>query len=325
MNDFVPRPEGKLFENGTLVFERLLPGPIERVWRYVAEGDLRKKWIMAGDMTRTGTATMTFDHTSLSGEVAPDRFAAMRQPVSFDVEVLEVDPPHRLTFTWPEEASTGIVTIELSPIGDKVLLRLTHRHPDFDRAAAFNHMGGWHTHLGLLEDALSSARPRPFWTYFAGVEADYLKAFGDKDFNTVAVSVEKTFKASANTVFAAWLDPALIANFIVGPDVRDERLIHVQTDPVAGGAFSFKVERNGEIIDHIGHYYEVVAPTRLSFSWGIAGVSDPRDSRVSIDIVATSEGCQLTLTHDMAAQWADYAERTQQGWTFMLEKLGEAI
>ena len=41
---------GKLVNPHTVVFERLLPGPIERVWAYLTESDLRRQWLAAGEM-----------------------------------------------------------------------------------------------------------------------------------------------------------------------------------------------------------------------------------------------------------------------------------
>ena len=37
----------------TLTIARLLPGPIERVWAYLTESDLRRKWLAAGEMDLT--------------------------------------------------------------------------------------------------------------------------------------------------------------------------------------------------------------------------------------------------------------------------------
>jgi uncharacterized protein YndB with AHSA1/START domain len=328
VGEFGPKPEGKLFEDGTIVFERLLPGPLERVWSYIVDGGKRAKWLNSGDMAKPGTATMTFNHTALSGEVAPEDYAAMREPISFDVEVLKVEPLRHVTFTWPEgdEAphERPTVSIDLSPVGDGVLLRLTHRNPR-KTSNVKGYLDGWHSHLAILEDVMAGVPPRPFWTTHAAIKASYRQQLEGKTANTVAVEVETTFKARPQKVFKAWLDPATIAQFMIGPDVRKERLLHVELDPVPGGAFSYKVDREGEIIDHVGHFYDVQPPMLLSFSWGIAGFSDPRESRVTIRIAPTAAGCVLTLTHDMAAQWADYAGRTRDGWAFMLEKLAQAI
>src|SRR6185369_2273321 len=41
---------GTLIEPATLKIERLLPGPIERIWSYLTDGDMRRKWLAAGKM-----------------------------------------------------------------------------------------------------------------------------------------------------------------------------------------------------------------------------------------------------------------------------------
>ena len=38
-----------VIEPGTVKLERLLPGPIERVWAYITESDKRAKWLCAGE------------------------------------------------------------------------------------------------------------------------------------------------------------------------------------------------------------------------------------------------------------------------------------
>jgi len=45
-----PNAYGALTEPATLTIERLLPGPIERVWAYLTESELRRKWLAAGPM-----------------------------------------------------------------------------------------------------------------------------------------------------------------------------------------------------------------------------------------------------------------------------------
>src|SRR5690606_29161203 len=39
-----------LTEQATLEIQRLLPGPVERVWDYLTRSDLRREWLAAGDM-----------------------------------------------------------------------------------------------------------------------------------------------------------------------------------------------------------------------------------------------------------------------------------
>ncbi len=38
---------GELLDECTVRFERMLPGPIDRVWSYIVDSDKRKKWLCA--------------------------------------------------------------------------------------------------------------------------------------------------------------------------------------------------------------------------------------------------------------------------------------
>ena len=107
------------------------------------------------------------------------------------------------------------------------------------------------------------------------------------------------------------LDPDLIGQWMLGPRLRDEEIVHLKADPRIGGSFSFLVRRRMEI-DHIGTYREIERPRRIVFTWDIAGMS-VEESVVEIDIVRHAAGCKLTLTHHMDAKWADYADRTHAG------------
>ena len=46
----IPDAHGVLTEPATLKIERVLPGPIERIWAYLTESDMRKKWFASGEM-----------------------------------------------------------------------------------------------------------------------------------------------------------------------------------------------------------------------------------------------------------------------------------
>lgn len=141
-----------------------------------------------------------------------------------------------------------------------------------------------------------------------------------KTASSVIVRVTREFAASPELVFDAWLNPDRIGVWMFGPGLREEEIVHLEVDARVGGGFSFLVRRNGAEIDHIGTYREMTRPSRLVFTWGIAGQS-LEESVVTIDIRSTSGGCELTLTHTMDAKWAEYAERTKSGWTTMLDAL----
>lgn len=140
----------------------------------------------------------------------------------------------------------------------------------------------------------------------------------------VTITITRQFAATPERVFDAWLDPVMIGRFMFGPQLREEEVLHLTVDPRVGGAFSFLVRRQGAEIDHVGHYRELDRPRRLVFTWGVAGASTD-ESVVKIDIVASGTGSQLTLTHEMNPKWAEYASRTEAGWTRMLGALETAL
>jgi uncharacterized protein YndB with AHSA1/START domain len=138
----------------------------------------------------------------------------------------------------------------------------------------------------------------------------------------VIVQVTQRFAASADRVYAAWLDPVLIERWMFGPQLVEQEVVRISIDPRVGGAFSFVVRRQGQEIDHVGEYLELEPPRRLVFTWGIVG-SD--SSHVVVEIAPEGSGCELTLTHELHPDWADYAGRTEAGWTKMLAALNELL
>ena len=141
---------------------------------------------------------------------------------------------------------------------------------------------------------------------------------------SVTISVARQFTAAPERVFDAWLDPVMIGRFMFGSHLRDEEVLHLKVDARVGGGFSFLVRRQGMEIDHVGHYRELVRPQRLVFTWGVAGASADK-SVVTIEIAVLGTGAQLTLTHEMDPKWAEYASRTEAGWTKMLAALETAF
>lgn len=128
----------------------------------------------------------------------------------------------------------------------------------------------------------------------------------------------RRFKASAEQVFDAWLDPPLISQWMFGPAVRDEEVMRITVDPRVGGLFMFVVRRQGKEIVHAGEYLELVKPRRLKFTWSADG-SD--ESRVTVDIAPQPIGCELSLIHELHPGWAEYLSRTEAAWSHMLGML----
>jgi uncharacterized protein YndB with AHSA1/START domain len=165
---------GIVTEAGAVRFERLLPGPIERVWAYLTDPAKRAIWLAAGPMELRvgGRVELNFHHADLSSEKTPsERYKNLEGGHTLLGQVTRCEPPRLLSYTWAE---WGEVTFELAPRGKDVLLVLTHERAG-EREAIVSVSGGWHAHLGILADNLDGREPRPFWSTHAKAAAEYDK------------------------------------------------------------------------------------------------------------------------------------------------------
>lgn len=168
---------GEFLDDSTVRFERLLQGPIERIWAYLTESDKRAKWLCAGEteLRSGGKVEMHFHNLSLSGPddiPRPEKYRDLPERMSFGGTVTACEPMRRLSHTWEFEDENSEVTYELREQGDKVLLILTHRRlTSSDMVLSVS--TGWHTHLGLLEDTLHGNEVRPFYKTQAELQAEY--------------------------------------------------------------------------------------------------------------------------------------------------------
>jgi uncharacterized protein YndB with AHSA1/START domain len=134
------------------------------------------------------------------------------------------------------------------------------------------------------------------------------------------VRVSRRFNASPERVFDAWTDPKKVARWFGAPartmmGVEDE-IVRLEIDARLGGKFDFTVRRQGEVVAHLGEYLEFDRPRRLAFTWSVPRYSS-EVTVVKLDFAPAAGGCELTLTHEKVAP--EYAERTQKGWSTILE------
>jgi uncharacterized protein YndB with AHSA1/START domain len=166
-----PDEQGIVSEPNTFRIERILPGPIERVWAYLTEPEKRRKWFGAGPMELRvgGRVALQFRFSELTTEKTPPR-----KDDSCEVpgRVTQCDPPRLLSYTWGDGPDASEVTFELTQKGNSVLLVITHRRLG-DLGKMISVASGWHTHVDILADCLSGRDPRPFWRTKARMEKQY--------------------------------------------------------------------------------------------------------------------------------------------------------
>jgi uncharacterized protein YndB with AHSA1/START domain len=139
----------------------------------------------------------------------------------------------------------------------------------------------------------------------------------------VILTVTRDFAAPSETVFDAWLDPALARQFLFTTPTSE--IATCEIDARVGGRF-FIVDRRGEELpEHHGRYLEIDRPRRLVFLFRGPGTTEDEWTRVSLDIVPTTAGCTLRLTHEIAPKWAEWKDRVRQGWAMILDREADML
>jgi uncharacterized protein YndB with AHSA1/START domain len=163
-------PYGMLIEPATLKIQRLLPGPIERVWAYLTESELRRKWLAAGQMEMKVGALFELvwrndELTNPPGKRPPGRGDEYRM----ESRIIEFDRPRKLVIAW---GASGDVSFELQEKGKEVLLTLIHRRlPDHGTLLGVG--AGWHMHLDVLVARATGQEPEPFWDGWSRLHKEY--------------------------------------------------------------------------------------------------------------------------------------------------------
>lgn len=145
-----------------------------------------------------------------------------------------------------------------------------------------------------------------------------------KDKHPAHATVTHHFSVAAEDVFDAWLNTSMIGRFMFGPDVSDEKIVSLTTDPKVGGSFSYIVRRKEEELDHMGKYLIIDRPLHLEFTWAV-GKDSPDHSEIIIDIAPTSTGAELTLVQKMPENWEHFKESAEKSWTKILEELDKIL
>lgn len=136
------------------------------------------------------------------------------------------------------------------------------------------------------------------------------------------VRVSHRFKASAERVYDAWLDPdktrARMRAALQSMGLSGE-VAQIEIDPKVGGAFLFSDMRDGVETKHWGTYLELERPRRIVFTWFTDEMEESETSIVSLTFEPDSEGCVVTIVHELDAKWADHREQAEHGWNCILQ------
>ena len=129
-------------ETRSVVIEREIPFPPERIWRALTQPHLIEEWLMKNDFQpKLGQGfTLTGDWGSVA------------------CRVLEIEPNKTLSYTWDAMGLKSTVTWTLTPIGAGTHLRMEQAGFQPDQQQAYHGAKyGWQKFFASLEQVLGRA------------------------------------------------------------------------------------------------------------------------------------------------------------------------
>ncbi|HUO12309.1 MAG TPA: SRPBCC domain-containing protein [Caulobacteraceae bacterium] len=127
-------------ETLSVVVERDVPYPPEKIWRALTEPHLIETWLMKNDFA----------------PVTGHRFRLSADWGGVDCQVLALEPNRTLTYTWAAYGLESVVTWTLAPAGGGTHLRVeqTGFRPD-QQPAYQGAKGGWQRFFAALDQVLA--------------------------------------------------------------------------------------------------------------------------------------------------------------------------
>jgi len=124
----------------SVVIEREMPHPPEKIWRALTQGSLIGEWLMKNDFQ----------------PVVGHRFNFRADWGVIDCQVLAVEPNKMLSYTWAAYGLESVVTWTLSPTSTGTHLHMEHSgfRPD-QRQAYHGAKSGWQQFFAALEQVLA--------------------------------------------------------------------------------------------------------------------------------------------------------------------------
>jgi uncharacterized protein YndB with AHSA1/START domain len=127
-------------ETRSVVVEREIPHPPEKIWRALTQPHLIEEWLMKNDFKPA------VDH----------RFKLSADWGAVDCQVVAVEPHKTLSYTWAAYGLESIVTWTLTPTQSGTHLRMEHAGFRSDQQQAYQGaQHGWQRFLTNLDQVLA--------------------------------------------------------------------------------------------------------------------------------------------------------------------------
>lgn len=151
-------------------------------------------------------------------------------------------------------------------------------------------------------------------------ELDNLLTQKDDEMTELTLTTSRVMKASPEAVFNAWLDPKMMAKFMLpgeGASVPKS-----SADAVEGGRFDLIMRMGDKDMPHGGVYQKITPHSELVFSWESPFSVD--GSTVTLKLSPSGDGTEVELTH---VKFPNEESRDNHlgGWNAILAKLDDVL
>ena len=136
----------------------------------------------------------------------------------------------------------------------------------------------------------------------------------------LSLNVARTIKAPIERVYNAWLDPAMLAKFMLPGEGMS--VPKAESDPRVGGRFSIIMAAGDDELPHGGEYKELDPHTKIVFTWESPFSAD--GSTVTIRLQEVDDGTHVELTHVKFVN-EESRDNHKAGWGAILDKLSEVV
>jgi len=132
-----------------------------------------------------------------------------------------------------------------------------------------------------------------------------------------ALRIRRIFRAPVAAVYAAWTDPAQVSCWMGPSDAFGPT--DATIDLRVGGRYRFVMHAPDGETHRVGGEFRAIVPDRkLVYTWAWESTPE-RESLVTVEFRAASEGTELVLTHERFAD-APARDRHADGWTGCLAR-----
>lgn len=121
--------------------------------------------------------------------------------------------------------------------------------------------------------------------------------------------VRKVIPAPREEVFAAWIDPESLRDWMCPGDMLTA---DAQIDARVGGAFRIVMKDATRAVHHTGEYLILEPPSKLVFTW-ISNSTGNRPTLATVELFEHGDACEVVLTHDRFVD-PDEVRRHTRGW-----------